>query len=221
MSSIHKILFFIFILTINYTFCQAYPKPIQDSSSKIDTVYLIKSRWHTGIIMSVNDISLKNIRALNLFKDRKYVDIGWGDADFYQSPKDFDVYLAFKALFIPTESVVRIEGYDCDIKNIIEWSDFCIEFELHDRGFIGLCKFIDSSLSKTGTGRLIVTSTRDNNRIIFFKSDLKYYIFETCNKWVAEAFESAGFRVSPKWIITAENLFNEIKKFGTVLKFKK
>ncbi len=219
MKSVYKILLYI-IVFINVV-CNVYSKTPQDTSSKFETVYLIKSRWHTGIIMNVDDISLKNIQALKFFKTKKYVDIGWGDADFYQSPKDFDAYLAFKALFLPTESVVRIEGYDSDIKEIIEWSDFCIKFVLPKNGFISLCKFIESSFKRTKKGGLIITSIRDNNGVFFFKSNLKYDIFKTCNKWVAQAFVAAGFNVSTTWVITAENLFNEIQKFGKVLKFEK
>jgi hypothetical protein len=151
----------------------------------------------------------------------KYVDIGWGDKDFYQSPKEFDLYLAFKALFLPTESVVRIEGYNSDIEDIISYSDYCIKFQLKDQNQIKLLKFIDSSFLRNDKNKLIITFVKANGKIIFFKSKYSYHILETCNKWVAKGFAEAGYEVSPTWIITAENLFEEVKKFGTVIRWKK
>src|SRR3989339_1569610 len=115
---------------------------ITDSSQKLNNVYLIKSRWHTGLIFRVDELSLKNIEAIRLFREMKYVDIGWGDRDFYQSPKDFDLYLAFKALFIPSESVVRIEGYNYEIEDIISYSDFCIRFALNKKKITKIFKII-------------------------------------------------------------------------------
>jgi len=150
----------------------------------------------------------------------KYVDIGWGDRDFYQSPKDFDLYLAFKALFIPSESVVRIEGYNYEIEDIISYSDFCIRFALNENNLTNLLKFIDSSFSRNNQNKLVVTLKKARGRIFFFKSKYSYHIFETCNKWVAKGFAAAGFDISPGWIITSENLFEEVKKFGKVIIWK-
>ena len=188
-----------------------------DSTKFVHDVYLIKSRWHTGIILKVNELAVNNIKAVKYFRNYKYVDIGWGDKDFYQSSEDFDLYLAFKALFIPTESVVRLEGYNKEISDIILYTDFCIKFTLIEKNFINLLKFIDSSFSRNEKNGLIVTMKKTNGNIIFFKSNNSYHIFETCNKWIAKALLAAGYDISPTWIITADNLFDEVKKYGKVI----
>lgn len=192
-----------------------------DSTEKSNNVYLIKSRWHTGLIFKVDDIAINNIVALKLFRNFNYVDIGWGDRDFYQSPKDFDLYLAFKALFIPTESVVRIEGYNYGIEDIISYSDYCIKFQFNNNELTNLLKFVDSTFSRGDKNKLIITLKRAGGNIIFFKSKYSYHVFETCNKWVAKGFVAAGFDISPTWVITAENLFWEVKKYGKVIRWKK
>jgi len=209
-------IYFLLLLPALYTYLYSS----SDSSLKLHNVYLIKSQWHTGLIFKVDEISLKNIEALKLFKNMKYVDIGWGDKDFYQSPKDFDLYLAFKALFIPTESVIRIEGYNYEIEDIVSYSDFCIKFQLKEKNLTRLLKFIDSSFSRNSQNKLIVSMKKVGGRIIFFKSKYSYHIFETCNKWVAKGLAEAGYDVSPTWIITAENLFEEVKKYGKLIKWK-
>ena len=81
----------------------------QEFSNKI---YIAKSSWHVGIILKVDADLLLQIDALKDFGNFGFVDIGWGDAEFYQSPSEFDLYLAAKAILFPTPSVVRVQGYD-------------------------------------------------------------------------------------------------------------
>ncbi|MBI5326623.1 MAG: DUF2459 domain-containing protein [Ignavibacteriae bacterium] len=214
MNKIYLLIIILFFLQICY--CYSF----SDSSSTTCDVYLIKSRWHTGLIFKINEILLNNIEAVRFFSKMKYVDIGWGDKDFYQSNKDFDIYLAFKALFIPTESVVRIEGYKNEIDEIISYSDVCIKFEFSEKQLTNLSKFIDSSFSRNEKNKLIVTLKKAGNQTVFFKSEYKYHILETCNKWVAKGLAAAGFSISTTWIITAENLFEEVKKYGKIIRWK-
>ena len=77
-------------------------------------VYLVKNNLHTGIVFSVNEKLIENIPAISNFSEYYYVDIGWGDEDFYQHP-DPDILLGAKAILVPTSSVIRIEGKNYNI----------------------------------------------------------------------------------------------------------
>ncbi|KAB2841727.1 MAG: DUF2459 domain-containing protein [Melioribacteraceae bacterium] len=181
------------------------------------SVYLVKNNLHTGILFSVSEKLIENIPAVKNFSDYNFVDIGWGDEDFYQHP-DPDILLGAKAILVPTNSVIRIEGKNSEINKIAERSDFCIKFNLTDEQLKKLCEFINFSFLKDEHKNFIATSQNDNNRIIFYKSGLKYHLFNTCNTWIAEAFENSGFDVSSSGVITAENLFEELSPFGIILK---
>lgn len=180
-------------------------------------IYVIKSYWHTGIVIKVDERLLNLISGIEEFKNNDFVDIGWGDEDFYQLQGDFDLYLAAKAVLYPTSSVIRIKGYKIPVSEIIEWSDYCIRFELREDEFQRLCGFIDESFYREND-KLIIKFRRINSNVIFFHSNLKYHLFNTCNTWVAKSFKYCGYDISPSSIITAEDLFNELKDFGTVLK---
>ena len=181
------------------------------------SVYVVKNNLHTGIVFPAESAVTTYIPAAENFINHKYIDIGWGDEDFYQDP-DPDYLLGAKAILVPTNSVVRIEGLNSTINKIVKWSDFSIRFDLNDEQFKNLCEFVNGSFLKNSDKNLIITSQKNNNRIIFYKSRLKYHLFNTCNTWIAEAFESCGFDISSSNVITAENLFEEISKYGTVLK---
>ncbi|MGB5894337.1 MAG: DUF2459 domain-containing protein, partial [Ignavibacteriaceae bacterium] len=54
-------------------------------------------------------------------------------------------------------------------------------------------------------------------RIIFFKANGNYHLFNTCNTWLASCLASAGLKIEDNIILT-EELFNEAAKVGTVIK---
>ena len=110
-------------------------------------IYISKIDWHVGIILEVNESSLAQIESLAEFDKFNYVDIGWGDADFYQSSERFNLYLASKAILLPTQSVVRIQGYNNEIEDIIKYRDYAFEIVLDSLQFNSLSQFINSSTS--------------------------------------------------------------------------
>ena len=177
------------------------------------TIYLVKNNLHTGIVIQLNPEVMKLIPAAERFEGNKYIDIGWGDEDFYQHP-DPDYLLGAKAILVPTNSVVRIQGKDFKIDKIVEWSDFTIQFNLNGNQFKKLCEFINLSFLKDENENFIIASEDHNNKVVFYKSGFKYHLFNTCNTWIAEAFEKAGFNVSSSNVVTAENLFEELSKHG-------
>jgi len=181
------------------------------------SVYLVKNHWHTGIILSIDSISMNSIPALQDFRDFSYVDIGWGDEDFYQHP-DFDLWLAAKALLFPTESVVRVEGVDSDLKKYLQSGDYAIKIDLDEKSHLLLNEFINSSFQLNKDLKNILTSTNFRGKIKFYKSQLKYHLFNTCNTWIAEALRYSGLMITNTNVITAHNLYIKVKKFGEVIK---
>lgn len=186
--------------------------------SQASKIYIAKIDWHVGIILKVDENLIKNISAAQYFKDFNYVDIGWGDADFYQSPDNFDLYLASKAILFPTTSVIRIQGYNQSIDQIINWREYAFEVGLLKDEYENLCKFIDNSFSRDSTNNLSVTLQKNNKRVTFFSSVHKYHLFNTCNTWVADALDFAGQDINASDVVTADELYFELLKFGKLVK---
>jgi uncharacterized protein (TIGR02117 family) len=200
----------IFILLI-------FTGPYSYSRSDSVTIYLAKDNWHTGIIIPVNNFVTENLPVIKQFESYKYVDIGWGDEDFYQSP-DFDLYLAAKAILIPSSSVIRIGGYSFPIEQIIEWRDYAIEFVLSKDHFLQMLMFIKNSFTFNENGEYITLNNEKYSSVLFFKSIHKYHALMTCNTWAAEALNSAKITVDSFGLVTAEQLYSKLKSKGEVRK---
>lgn len=185
---------------------------------KGNTIYIAKNDWHVGIFLEINNRSSEKISALEFFSKFKLIDIGWGDADFYQSDVELDLVLATKAIIIPTSSVIRLQGYNMTIDEILDWRDYTFKLLLDDSQFDKLCEFINQSFSRDSENQIIKTSEKFNGVIQYFSSVHKYHLFNTCNTWVAEALEYSGLDINASKVITADHLFAELIKAGILLK---
>jgi len=185
----------------------------RDSNYKI---YLVKQRWHTGIVFKREEIDTTIWKDIHAFKNFNYVDVGWGDEEFYQYP-DFDFELAVKALFYPTNSTLRIEGINISIDEYASFSDIAIELSISSDGLEKIYKFIDSTYQRDENGKSILLSERYNGYIKFYKAKGEYHLFNTCNTWVAEALNYGGIKI-PTDVVLAEQLFNEALDFGKIIK---
>ncbi|MHB8929777.1 MAG: DUF2459 domain-containing protein [Melioribacteraceae bacterium] len=180
-------------------------------------IYLVKVNWHTGLMIPVNDFTKKILPVLSYFDGFKYVDIGWGDAEFYQSP-GFNICLAVNAILVPTPTVIRIDGYKFPIERVIEWREFAIQFVLTKERFLRMADFINQSF-KYDDYKKVIISLRDKEKpIIFFKSDHYYFFMRTCNTWAAEAIQSTGVEIDTFGLVTAGQLYSKLSRFGKILK---
>lgn len=191
-----------------------------NTSSGMYTIYIINNNLHTGIVLPVDNESTHAISAVKHFKNFSYTDIGWGEEKFYQEPED-NFCMGARAILLPNTSVIRIEGYSSFTDDIIGWSDYTVMMSLSKNQYIKLISFIEKSFTRDEGNELIITKQKHSGSIIFFKSVYKYHLFNTCNTWIAEALKASGLDVSPFFVITAGQLYNEIKDKGKVLKHLK
>jgi uncharacterized protein (TIGR02117 family) len=188
-----------------------------NTDSRQYPVYIVNNNLHTGIVIPVNSESSQIVSALKYFTSFQFVDIGWGEEKFYQDPDD-NFCMGARAILLPNTSVLRVEGCSTFAEGVISWSDYTVKFNLSQDQYIKMLTFIEQSFTKGEDNELLITSKKHSGEIIFFKSVYSYHLFNTCNTWVAEALQFAGLKVSPFFIITDTQLYNEIKDQGTVLK---
>lgn len=187
---------------------------LQDDSLK--TIYLIKQRWHTAIVFHTEDVDTTILPEVKYFKGAELIDIGWGDEAFYQHP-DFDWDLAYQALFYPTPSTLRVEGIFISMIEYFNLSEIVVELKITNEQLKILQGYISDTIWRDEKNQHKVLSTQYLNRVYFLKANGEYHLFNTCNTWLANGLEQAGFDLEDNIILT-EQLFNEAAKFGDVIK---
>lgn len=189
-----------------------------DSSYSTTNIYVVKSYWHTGIILPVNEITIAHIPVINNFNQKKYVDIGFGDRVFYLDP-EYDIALAARAILVPTESTVRFAAAIGTIEDIVRRSDYALKIKLKNNELDSLCIYINNTLQKDTSGNTKLIESKANGEIQYFEGEQKYHLFNTCNTWVARALNFAGLDfIEPANIISSKDLFAELIVIAEVLK---
>jgi hypothetical protein len=205
-------MFALFAAVLNYAEVE---KSLPDNNDYVE-IYLIKTAWHVGILVSNDSLTSSILPIENKFVNFDLIDIGWGDEDFYQS-EDVNYFYALKAALFPTSSVLKLTGYSADISSLVRWSDYAIKIKLGTDSFVNLLKFISASFAFE-EGKIIETSSKAGGVIKFYKSSLSYSIAYTCNTWVADALNHAGLLVDPDEVITSQQLFFSVAAYGEILK---
>lgn len=218
---INPILFFCTLtVTILCSGCAASVKgacPI-DAREPAKTIYLVSHGWHVGIVVDRVDIP-DDVRLVHKgFSSAGYLEIGWGDRDFYQA-QSFHLGVALKALLLPTPSVLHIVAFNGSVASYFPHSEI-IRVRLSDAGFQRLIRYIATSYDRDSVGNIVPLGVGLYGVSQFYRSQETYHLFRTCNVWVARALDTAGCPVRPFLAITGDNLMSQAQSFGTMLRGK-
>ena len=193
-----------------------------DDGSTSKTIYLVSNGWHAGIVLQRSDINDKLLPVVTDFANNVYLEVGWGDKDFYQTP-DAHLGIILKAALLPSDSVLHVVGFNQAATRYFRQSEV-IKIELSAAGFERLIRSIATSFatdtSTNNTGSLIALGTGLYGNSRFYLSTESYHLFNTCNVWIARMLQSAGLEINPTTAITVEGLMSQARKLGVVLQRK-
>jgi uncharacterized protein (TIGR02117 family) len=218
-GNMYRKLTFILALTIILTseassiFINELPPVNNINSAK--KIYLVNHGWHAGIVLKRADIPAPLWPESKDFSNTRYLEVGWGDKDYYQTPNPH-LGIAIKAILWPTASVLHIVGFNEAVTSYFPLSEI-IEVHLSNDGFERIIRYIAASYSKDldGISKPIAKGLYGNSQ--FYLSGETYHLFKTCNVWTAEVFQAAGYPVNPAFIITIEGLMSQVRSFGTII----
>ena len=189
-----------------------------DAREPAKVIYLVSHGWHVGIV--VNRVELPDdVRLIHKeLSSTDYLEIGWGDRDFYQMPSPH-LGIAAKAVLLPTPSVLHIVAFNDSVASYFPHGEI-IRVRLSDAGFQRMIRYIAASYDRDPVGNVVPLGAGLYGASQFYRSQETYHLFRTCNVWVARALDTAGCPVRPFLAITGANLMLQAQSFGTILRGK-
>ena len=181
----------------------------------VKPIYVINHGWHTGIAVRRADIPEGVWPEHADFADSEYVEVGWGNREFYMAPEG-TLGLALKAVFWPTPGVLHVVGFDGPVQRFFRQREI-VEILVSDRGFHRLAVFIGNAYAKDGSGRTIVVGRGQYANSRFYVAREKYFLLKTCNTWTARALRSAGLPITSLYAVSAGNVMDQTRPLGKVL----
>jgi len=217
---IKKIWFITFLVIILPLACgvtvyaEGRVQPVNKENFK-KIIYLVSHGWHAGIVIKRADIPAILWSESQVFFNAEYLEVGWGDQDYYMTP-DPHLGIALKAILWPTSSVLHIVGFNQVVTAYFSISEI-IEIRLSDNNFKRLIQYIGASHEriKQGSSKPIAEGLYGNSQ--FYLSSETYHLFRTCNDWTAKALHTGGCPINSAVSTSAEELMYKAKTCGVVI----
>lgn len=172
-------------------------------------IYVTNHGYHTGIVLPLRDLDPQRTLGTAYFNNRNWIEIGWGDAAFYQARGE-DFWLGMKALFTPTEAIMHLHAFFAPPKSRFTASEV-IGVKVSAAGYRRLLRRIRSTFSRGNDGRVIPVSRGLYGVSYFYKAEGSYSIAYTCNSWAADVLAEAGVEIDPDASKRASSVMDQLR----------
>jgi uncharacterized protein (TIGR02117 family) len=172
-------------------------------------VYVVRRGWHSGVALAAADWPQRDSPLLATFAEVPYIELGWGDADFYQADKP-TAFMAISAVLWPSSTVMEVVPLRAAPPP--GSGDFeAIAVHVSNAELKAIVSSIDDSFVQpiSPTGKTYRTAGGEAR---FFHARGKFYLFRMCNRWTSELLRRAGCAVSPRLTLTARQVIKAAKK---------
>jgi uncharacterized protein (TIGR02117 family) len=177
------------------------------------TIHLVSHGWHAGIVVRQADVPPRLWPERRDFPHAEYLEVGWGDRDFYRSP-DPGVWLALRAALVPTPSVLHVVGFTGPVAGYFGSSEV-VELAVSRAGFERLVRYIHDAHERGGAPAAEPLGPALYGRGYFYPARESFHLLRTCNVWTARALREAGLAVRDS--ITSAGLMEQARAIGRVL----
>lgn len=180
--------------------------PPAPGGERVD-IFLVSHGHHTGLALPQAALAetarrdgLAALEAVAArFADYPFVEIGWGEAEFYRSVRtvaDLQPVMTLKALFRPgNSSVLHVVGLAGVPQRAFAAADVA-PVALSRAGFARLAVALDASFERSGG-----TAQPDGPGLygpsLFYRGAETFHAFNLCNHWTARMLGRAGLPSAP------------------------
>lgn len=192
----------------------AAPRPAEAPSASI---FVVTHHWHTGIAVPTADVPGGSWPAAEVFAGAEFVEVGWGDRDFWMAPRE-TLGLALRAALASEASVLRVLWFDGPVEQALPASDI-VELSLSRAGLAALVDFVAGSYARTKAGDPIDLGPAEFPGSRFYLATGRYHLFNTSNRWTANALIRAGLPFAGD-TLTAGGIMCQAAALGRVVRLR-
>ncbi|MCB1193445.1 MAG: DUF2459 domain-containing protein [Leptospiraceae bacterium] len=203
---------------IAFISCSSVEKSFSASPKETNKkIYIVNYGFHTAIALYHKDLPEAYLPNYKFFSGSYFIQIAWGDKDWFilENP---GTSIGLKALFLPTRTTMRIEGFSHRNPKDFYGSVDVIELSVSHASFSSLLSYIQSTFKRDKYQNVIVIQKGKTGANYFYETKPTYHLFNTCNVLTAKAIKKTGIPISPLFSITAARVIAQVKEYGVVVK---
>jgi hypothetical protein len=171
-------------------------------------VWLISDELHTGMVFEYQWLIESGFRPPLGFGQPKYVTLSWGDRTAYVEKGLHSPWKVFKALFLPTPSVMELIPANWNVTEVCPHQRIWRKSVARDRGK-DLAAFLNDCSIHDATGHPITCGSSSWGGGVLLESRHVYFIPRVCNIWTGQAIESLGGTIHPWQAMFANDLIRQ------------
>jgi uncharacterized protein (TIGR02117 family) len=181
--------------------------PEDQTANAVTTVYVVNLGWHTGVAIHSSDLS-ENLHQSLREPDRfEWIEVGWGDIDFYQA-ETYSYSIALRALFFSRGAVLHVAAFNESPRDFFKESRV-FKTTISRHGLLALNNYIETTITRDSSGQV----TRLGNSLYgsggFYAAEGAFSVNRSCNSWTAELLNRVGCMVKPG-LIRASSLERQL-----------
>lgn len=150
-------------------------------------LYVVNHGWHSGIVVERAELVKKRPGLEPDLGQARYVEIGWGEEDFYQA-KETNIFMAARAVLWLNPSVLQVVPFDEPPRRYFPQSEIR-EVRTDQAGYDATLDYIAESFKRMPGLDRRGSSLYGNGW--FYRSKESFHLFNTCNRWTARALDAA------------------------------
>lgn len=180
-------------------------------AAKAATVTVIAGGWHSELALPREALVGKLAALAPRFPDARYLVFGWGARDFYmaRNPDLGDVLSAMT----PGPAVVLVvplgeppEAWVGPRNSIL--------LRITAAGETALSRYLWAALAKDWQGMPRMIAGGPYAGSLFYAGTGTYDLTHTCNTWTAEALRAAGLPVTPRGVVTKDDIVDQVRQLA-------
>lgn len=180
------------------------------SPSHAATLYVVNHGWHTGIVIRRGDIPPDVWPEHRQAPPGEYLEVGWGEREFYQS-RDPGLWLALRAALWPSPSVLHLVGFNGPVAQRFPYSEI-IAIDVAPEAVARLAQYISDAYERDADGTIKRMGHGLYGDSRFFAANSNFHLLKTCNVWTGRALNVAGCKTGSG--ITAGSVMSAASQCG-------
>jgi uncharacterized protein (TIGR02117 family) len=140
----------------------------------------------------------------------RFVEVGWGDGEFYPAPRNTSGMAARAALF-SSSSVLQVVGFDDPPARFFAQAPV-VEVPVTASGLDALMGFVRQTYARGPEERAERVSPALYGRGWFYRAEGRYHLLANSNTWAARALEAAGCAGTLGCALTADSVLGQARR---------
>lgn len=185
-------------------------KYLPASKAQERTIYVVAHGWHTGIVVSADDLGQELGFVKEYLSPGRYYEFGWGEAEFYQAEK-VSTWIFLKTVFWRNPSVMHVFTVPVSPAQSFSGSEI-VELNVSETGLERMRERLRASFKLDGGNRPYPLKDGARGAGRFFEALGYYVIFDTCNTWTAKVLQSGGVPMDTGFTLRAAGVMRQVRE---------